>query len=61
MDGCVKVMHGGQDIHKHELTVIYVEFLAQTLELWDQLVYQADTVDVNVNQVTGECQERHRL
>ena len=43
------VMHGAQDIHKHVLTVIYVEFLAQTLELWDPTGVTADTVDVNVN------------
>jgi hypothetical protein len=52
--GCVKVMHGDQGIHRHVPTVMFVVYLEQILELWDPQVYQADTVDVNVNQVTGE-------
>ena len=47
---------GDQVIHKHVLTVEFVEFLVLTLELWDPQESQVDTADVNVNQATGECQ-----
>ena len=49
-------VHGVQPTHKHVVTVISVAYLAQTLELWDQLECQADTVLVNVNQLTGHNQ-----
>ena len=48
--GCVMVELGDQVIHKHVLTVEFVEFLVLTLELWDPQESQVDTADVNVNQ-----------
>ena len=40
MDSCVTVMHGAEEIYvtsqQAVLTVISVEYLEQTLELWEQ-------------------------